>query len=235
MPIDRSPHPKFRPLPTRPGSAPSTVRRAAGWSRPWLTTAALWLALPLLALAVLAVPAGPAAAQTPQQSRLHASGDNHPRAMAQRALQQGDATRALAIADQALTTYPNDARLRFTRAMALNELNRLAESEEAFLSLTMEFPELPEPYNNLAVVRAAQGKLDQARVALEDAIRAVPGYAPAHQNLADIYLQLALRNLGEASRLEPDNSALAARVKALTPLAAPSGGDRPASRPSAGR
>ncbi len=212
MPIDRSPPPPALALAVRP----------------------LAFGRALVVVLALLLPAAPAWAQTPQQSRLQGSDDNHPRAMAQRALQQGDPTRALAIADQALSTYPNDARLRFTRAMALNELNRLAESEEAFLALTMEFPELPEPYNNLAVVRAAQGKLDQARVALEDAIRAVPGYAPAHQNLADIYLQLALRNLGEASRLEPANAALAARVKALAPLAAPAGSERPA-RPAASR
>lgn len=161
-------------------------------------------------------------AQTPQQARLPPSPQALPRDQAQAALKRGDAQQALMITDEALNRSPNDARLRFTRAMALQQLNRLTEAEAAYASLTLEFPELPEPYNNLAVVRAAQGKLELARVALEEAIRAVPSYVPARENLADIHLQLAARNLAEASRLQPSNAALASRARALADAAAAS-------------
>jgi tetratricopeptide (TPR) repeat protein len=128
-------------------------------------------------------------------------------------LRAGDPARALEISGTALKTFPNDAQLRFIRAMALNQLNRLPEAEAAFADMTQEFPELPEPYNNLAVVRAAQGKLDQARTALEDAIRAVPGYALAHENLGDIYAQLAARSYRHALKLEPANKTVAPKLK----------------------
>jgi len=47
-------------------------------------------------------------------------------------------------------------------------------------------PELPEPYNNLAVLYAARGDHDGARDALLRAISTHPSYATAHENLGDI-------------------------------------------------
>jgi len=178
-----------------------------------------------LALALLA--GGEASAQAPRQSPLGSPTQTRPHDSAQAALRSGDATRALEISETALKTFPNDAQLRFIRAMALNQLNRLPEAEAAFTDLTQEFPELPEPYNNLAVVRAAQGKLDQARVALEDAIRAVPGYAVAHENLGDIHVQLAARSYRNALRLEPANRTIAPKLKLVSQV-----GAQPASAPS---
>ena len=102
--------------------------------------------------------------------------------------------------------------------MSLNQLNRLPEAEAAFADLTQEFPELPEPYNNLAVVRAAQGKLDQARAALEDAVRAVPDYAVAHENLGDIHAQLAARSYRRALELEPGNRTIAPKLKLVSQI-----------------
>jgi tetratricopeptide (TPR) repeat protein len=46
-----------------------------------------------------------------------------------------------------------------------------------FSKLTEDYPELPEPYNNLAVLYAQQKQYDKARTALEMAIRIHPGYA----------------------------------------------------------
>jgi Flp pilus assembly protein TadD len=151
-------------------------------------------------------------AQAPRQSTL-APSQTRPQDTAQAALKAGNAQRALEIAEAALKTFPNDAQLRFIRAVALNMLGRLPEAEAAFVSLTQEYPELPEPYNNLAVVRAAQGKLDLARVALEDAIRAVPNYPVAHENLGDIHAQLAARSYRNAQRLDPGNRTLASKLK----------------------
>jgi Flp pilus assembly protein TadD len=151
-------------------------------------------------------------AQAPRQSTLPTS-QNRPQDIAQSALKAGNPKRALETAEAALKTFPNDAQLRFIRAVSLNMLGRLPEAEDAFVALTQEFPELPEPYNNLAVVRAAQGKLDLARVALEDAIRAVPDYPVAHENLGDIHAQLAARSYRIAQRLDPGNRTIGAKLK----------------------
>jgi Flp pilus assembly protein TadD len=59
--------------------------------------------------------------------------------------------------------------------------------------MTEEFPDLPEPYNNLAVLHAADGQLDRARTLLESALRLDPGYRVAHENLGDVFVRLALR------------------------------------------
>lgn len=178
-----------------------------------------------LVLALLA--GGEALAQAPRQTPLGGATQTRPHDSAQAALRAGDPARALEISETALKTFPNDAQLRFIRAVSLNLLNRLPEAEAAFAALTQEFPELPEPYNNLAVVRAAQGKLDQARTALEDAIRAVPGYALAHENLGDIHAQLAARSYRNALKLDPASKTIDPKLKLVSQV-----GDQPASAPA---
>ena len=62
-----------------------------------------------------------------------------------------------------------------------------------FLGLTQDFPELPEPHNNLAVLYAGQGHYEKARAALDLAIQTEPNYPIAYENLGDVYLQLAIQ------------------------------------------
>lgn len=154
-------------------------------------------------------------AQVPQQSTLPKS-QTRPQDSAQAALKAGSPQRSLEIAETGLKTFPNDAQLRFVRAVSLNQLNRLPEAEAAFAEITQAYPELPEPYNNLAVVRAAQGKLDLARAALEDAIRAVPDYPLAHENLGDIHVQLAARSYRNAQRLDPASRTVPPKLKLVS-------------------
>lgn len=142
------------------------------------------------------------------------------RRQAQAALNRKDPARALAMAEQALQQAPGDARLRFLKGLALFQLKLLPDAEREFSSLIEEYPELPEPYNNLAVVRAAQGRLEGARDALEEAIRAVPDYVVAYQNLGDLYLQLAAQRWRQAEKLAP-SPARAVRLKALDALVEP--------------
>ena len=81
-----------------------------------------------------------------------------------------------------------------------------AQAIATFTKLTEDFPELPEPYNDLAVLHAAQGDYDKARAALEMAIRTNPGYATAHENLGDIYARLASQAYCKALQLEVANA-----------------------------
>jgi Flp pilus assembly protein TadD len=176
--------------------------------------------------------AGQAQAQTPRQSRLAPTPQSSPQDAAQAALKAGNPQRALEIAETALKTFPNDAQLRFARGVALHQLNRLPEAETAFAEMTLTFPELPEPYNNLAVVRAAQGQLEQARSALEDAVRAVPGYAVAHENLGDIHAQLAARSYRNAQKLDPANRTVGPKLKLVSEAAGPNPGTTSPVQPS---
>lgn len=106
-------------------------------------------------------------------------------------LKRGEASTALAAADKALLKSPRDARLRLLRGNALAALGRQAEAIQVFSTLTNDYPQLPEPYNNLAALYAQQGQLDRARTTLQMALQTNPAYATAHANLADVYAKLA--------------------------------------------
>ncbi len=101
----------------------------------------------------------------------------------------------------------------------------LAWSAVALATLTAlvaDFPELPEVHNNLAVLHAARGNLDLAKTELELAIAASPEYAPAIENLGDVYARLAARQYERAIALEKGKGAAPAKLKLVRDaLAAP--------------
>jgi tetratricopeptide (TPR) repeat protein len=130
----------------------------------------------------------------------------------QQQLAAGRASQALSLADASLKKNPRDAQMRFVRGVILTEMKRPDEAREAFLGLTEDFPELPEPYNNLAVLYAGEGKLDNARAALEMALAAAPNYGIAYENLGDIYLQMAADAYQRAAKLDPANRQAGAKL-----------------------
>lgn len=118
---------------------------------------------------------------------------------------QGQHSQALSMADRLLAANTKDPQTRFLKGIALTELNRIAEATAVFQKLTEDFPELPEPYNNLAVLYAQQRQYDKARAALEMAIRTHPSYATAHENLGDVYARLASQAYDKALQLDSKN------------------------------
>ncbi len=105
---------------------------------------------------------------------------------AQQLLQQGQANDALKKLDAHLAKNPQDAEARFARGLALVKLNRAKDAIRVFADLTRDYPQLPEPYNNLAVLYAADGNYNKAREALEAALATHPSYATAHENLQPV-------------------------------------------------
>ena len=132
---------------------------------------------------------------------------------ASKLFKQGDFAGAMEKIDPLITANPRDARARFLKGLILTEQNKTQEAIKVFDSLTEDYPELPEPYNNLAVLNASQGNYDKARKALEMAIRTHPSYAIAHENLGDVYAKMASDAYDKALQLDGSNSA------ALTKLA----------------
>lgn len=120
---------------------------------------------------------------------------------------KGDLTGALDRVDRVLVTKPQDAQARFLKGLIFAEQGKTDEAVAVFTALTEDYPELPEPYNNLAVLYASQSKFEAARHALEMAIRAHPGYATAHENLGDIYAKMASNAYGKALALDGKNAA----------------------------
>jgi tetratricopeptide (TPR) repeat protein len=127
----------------------------------------------------------------------------------------GRLAEAEASADRHLKAKPRDPQMRYLKGLIQRDSGRQAEALETFNKLTEDYPELPEPYNGLAVIYAAQGDYDRARAALELAIRANPAYATAHENLGDLYSRLARQSYCKALQSDPVNGDLRTRVAAL--------------------
>lgn len=121
-------------------------------------------------------------------------------------LRTGQITQAMQKVDAALNVKPKDAQLRFLKGLILTEQAKSSEAIVVFSKLTDDYPELPEPYNNLAVLYASSGQYDKARAALEMAIRTNPTYGTAHENLGDVYAKLASQAYDKALQLDSANS-----------------------------
>ncbi len=119
---------------------------------------------------------------------------------------------ALARADAFLARNPRDAQVRFQRGVILQELARPQDAIAAFEGLTQDYPELPEPYNNLGVLYAAQGKYEAAREQLRKAIVANPGYVTAYENLGDLYVAMAIASYQQAATLDPKDRTAPAKL-----------------------
>jgi tetratricopeptide (TPR) repeat protein len=170
---------------------------------PFPARAGLIGALCWLALAV------PAAAQTlppPQLDQPRILDRSDPRLAAtvveqiQRLIREGSYEAALAEAARAGDAHPRRVEIAFLTGVAQSRLGREDEAIATFEALTRDYPELAEPYNNLAVLYAARDELDRARATLEQAIRVQPSYALAHENLGDVLLRLARREYDLAAR-----------------------------------
>ena len=138
-------------------------------------------------------------------------------------LKQGQLERALDRVNAYLSGRPKDARGRFLKGIILTEQKKPSEAIKVFTELTFDYPELPEPYNNIAVVYAAQGEYDKARTALETAIRVHPGYAAAHENLGDIYAQMAGQAYDKAAKLDRNNKTAPIKLNLVKELFSKSG------------
>jgi Flp pilus assembly protein TadD len=126
-------------------------------------------------------------------------------------LKTGEYEKALPRLESFLKENPKHAEARFLRGLALAEEGESEEAQDVFLALTDDYPDLPEPHNNLAVLYAAKGEYAMARTALLHAISNHPNYATAHENLGDIYARMAGIAYGKALELDADNQT--ARVK----------------------
>ncbi len=126
-------------------------------------------------------------------------------------LRVGKLSAAMMKVDVYLASKPKDPQMRFLKGVIQNSSGNKPDAISTFTRLTEDYPELPEPYNNLAVLYAGQNQLDKALAALEMAIRTNPDYATAHENLGDVYAKLASQSYSRALQL--DNSSTTAQTK----------------------
>ena len=122
-------------------------------------------------------------------------------------IDQGDTQAALDVIDKrqaqldAQGGLGTDVQLMFLRARALAELGRQGEAIDLYLKMTTLYPELPEPWNNLAAEYVKQGKLEMAQDALTMSLSANPNYGTARANMGEVQLMLARQSFQGAAQL----------------------------------
>ena len=136
-------------------------------------------------------------------------------------LKAGKQSQALTKVEQSLSAKPRDPQLRFLKGVIQTELGKPNDAIGTFTKLTEDYPELPEPYNNLAVLYASSAQFDKARAALEMAIRTNPSYSTAHENLGDIYANLASQAYSKALQLGGSTTSLQPKLTLIRELFSP--------------
>lgn len=132
-------------------------------------------------------------------------------------LRQAKFAQALNLIDKALVKNPRDPQMRFWQAYVYEQTGHPNLAQPVYLALTQEYPELPEPHNNLGVLYAAQGDYDKARASLEAALRSNPSYATAHANLGDVLVASAQQAYLRAQQLGDKSTALNQKMESLKP------------------
>jgi TPR repeat/Tetratricopeptide repeat len=173
------------------------------------------------ALTLATVSAGALAQAAPASAPVQAAAAAPEVAEIQRLIKGGQATQALKLIDDALAKNPKDPAMRFRRGVTLSMLDRKAEALQVFQKLVEDHPEMPAPYNNLAVLYGSQGDYDKARAALVAAIRTNPQYATAYQNLGDVYAQLASQAYSKALQLDNKDTTTPPKLLLLRELTNP--------------
>jgi tetratricopeptide (TPR) repeat protein len=126
-----------------------------------------------------------------------------------------------------LKKTPRNVQLRFVKARLQIEMRQFDQAKKTLIEITQQFPELPEPYNNLAAIAANQGQWIEARDYLELALKLRPTYAIASANLGEIYIRLGAQAYEDAAKNATLNQRqYTIRAKALLDVLKP-----PAKRP----
>ncbi|MDP1900415.1 MAG: tetratricopeptide repeat protein [Rubrivivax sp.] len=133
---------------------------------------------------------------------------------------RGDLPGALERAHKAQQARPTDPQARFLYGFVLMELKRDDEALALFTRLAQEYPELPDPFNNIALLHARAGRLELARLALEAALRNQPGHRAARANLGQVHLMLAVQAWEQAAASGPLDAQLLRRLEAARTLLA---------------
>ncbi len=130
-------------------------------------------------------------------------------------LHKGQKKEALEFTEKQLEENPKNVQLRFIQGVILSDLGKTAEAKAVYEQLIREFPELAEPYNNLAVMYAAEGNTGRARELLEQALLNNAKSLTTYSNLGDVYLAEAASAYAKALKLSPGNKKLKSKLDAI--------------------
>jgi tetratricopeptide (TPR) repeat protein len=107
---------------------------------------------------------------------------------------------AVTLINSKIKENPRNVQIRFVKARLEIEMRQFGEAKKSLIEITQQFPELPEPYNNLAAIAANQGNWIEARDYLELALKLRPTYVIASANLGEIYIRLGAQAYENAAK-----------------------------------
>lgn len=116
--------------------------------------------------------------------------------------------KAQVLVDARLKTAPTDPQMRLLQSHIQSGKGQIKEAIATLRALTLSFPELAEPHNNLAALLARENRLDEALLSLQAAIQARPDYTLALENLGDLHLTLAAQAYAKALVTSPSQARL---------------------------
>jgi tetratricopeptide (TPR) repeat protein len=129
---------------------------------------------------------------------------------------------AIDLINAQLKKTPRNVQLRFVKARVQIEMRQFTQAKKTLIEITQQFPELPEPYNNLAAIAANQGNWIEARDYLELALKLRPSYAIASANLGEIYVRLGAQAYENAAKnAQLNQNQYTRRSKALMDILKP--------------
>lgn len=127
---------------------------------------------------------------------------------------------AIQSAEKLLAHQGQHPRVMFLTAYAYQMNRQIDKAESLYRQLISEYPNLPEPRNNLAMIYQDRGDYDAASKLLVEAIETHNSYATAYRNLSRIYKGIASeayrRALSESS--EPASYSHKIELSALNQL-----------------
>lgn len=98
-------------------------------------------------------------------------------------IKAGHYQKALQLLDKGLATDKTNPHYLFYRARALAASGQTVLAKQAYEKLIKLKPDLPEAYNNLAVIYMQAGETEQARALLNKAMATHPTYATVYKNI----------------------------------------------------
>ncbi len=204
------------PSPAKSLASPPTRQSAA---QTW------WAAMPAAGLALGITLCGTAQAQSvealewqPGQSLATKIVISTPHNDVRKLLRQAKYPQALLLVNKGLANNPRDPQMRFWQAFIFEQLGQADMALQAYLDLTREYPELAEPFNNLGVIYASKGDYPNAKAALDNALRANPKYAAAHENMGDLLVNMARQSYEQSLIVEPKQRGIAQKIERLKPV-----------------
>lgn len=127
----------------------------------------------------------------------------------------GDHVRASGLIDRYLSDNPQDPNGWLIYGVSLMDRGKLQAAEDVFSKLTLIYPDVPEPYNNLAAISARRGDSAKAIDLLLQAFSTHPSYAQVQLNLKAVYASLAAQVNNRIHDLEVSDSLVRPNLGAI--------------------